>query len=169
MKYLGNIISGIAFIVILGIAIYNGFNNSDFWEISIGPVITLLIAIILSYYLTQRKNDKTHVNEKIDHLVYKIQDTILEDTFLSAENEQIQRTNLINHKIIANKINQLKEICKDQKVIENLTHIEREFSELREFYGEHYKDTEYMKKSDAQLKNYVAQIDNYCDAIHILL
>ena len=52
----------VVFIVIVGV--YNSINNKDFFETSVAPLLTALIAVLFSYMFVQRKNDRIRKNEK---------------------------------------------------------------------------------------------------------
>ena len=43
-------------LVILGI--YNVFNNAEFWKLTITNILTLGVAIIITYYMTQKTNEE---------------------------------------------------------------------------------------------------------------
>lgn len=162
------VVVGITIVVILIIGICNMICYNKFWETSVSSIITLLIAVVFSYYFTQSKNDIRKKKEKADRLLYKIQDIILEKGFIESDPEEISRVNLIKHRSLANKIECLKKTCKgDDEIYKDIEKLEEEFSRFREFYGEHYKDSEYMLKSQNELQNYVTKMDDIADQIHI--
>ena len=164
-------------IISLGIAIglvllisYNVVSNERFFEASITSILTILVALLFSYYFTQQKNDIRKKNEKIDNLIYKIQEIILDSEFIESDNDAISRKNLIKQRSVANKIEYLCNITSTSVELANLVkEIKETFSNYREFYGEHYTDIEYMEKSKKDLLNYVVKIDDLADKIHISL
>ena len=162
---------GIIFVIsIVAIGIYNIFTNSEFWETSITALLTALVAVMFSYLFVQSKNDRVRRNEKIDKLLYKIQDIITEDEFISVDNEEIVRKNLIKHRSVANKILYLEKMSNcDSEIKTNVKELENEFRIFREFYGDHYSDKDYMHKSYKQIYNFIIKIDDLADKIHIQL
>ena len=81
MKIITLIITGI--IIILGI--YNVRINEDFLKISIGQILTLLIAIGIAFWATQRKNDERKTKEQIEKIIERIRNIILNQNFYSFE------------------------------------------------------------------------------------
>lgn len=157
---------------IIGIllCIYNVLYNDKFFKVSVTSLLTIFIAVIFSYWFVQRKNDKRNKNEKIDKMVYKIQEIVCGSDFISSVNEDMSRKNLIRHRSVANKITYLKDVCGENNEVKSaIIEIEKEFESFREFYGNHYKDQEYMEKSQNELFNYITKIDDKADEIHVML
>lgn len=149
--------------ICIGLGIHNFNTNSEFLKTPLSTIVTILIAVIVSYFLVQKKTDDRRKNEKIDKLLYKIQDIILEEDFLVAE-----KGSLIKQRSIVNKIQYLQENI-DNKFENDVCRIREQFDILREFYSEHYQDEEYMKKSQNELMNYIRLVDDACDKIHMKL
>lgn len=72
MKFLqkhGNVIITISLVVCIGgLGIYNVINNKLFLKVSASSLLTMFIAVIVSFWLVQLKNDKRKLNDKIDKL-----------------------------------------------------------------------------------------------------
>lgn len=162
MKWLPKGLVIVLFLCII-FGIYNFCTNPQFLTASLTSIVTIAIALIVSYFLVQRKTDDRRKREKIDRLLYKIQDTILDKDFL-----EINTTDLITHRSVANKIEYLEDnVTGDIK--KKISRIKELFEEYREFYSNHYTDKEYMEKSLKELTNYVARIDDLCDEVHLML
>ena len=133
-------------------------------EANFTTLVSIVIAVLISYFFVQHRTDERRKQEKIDKLLYKIQDTILDEKFLTIKDED-----LIIQRSIVNKIGYIKENIKNDKIKEDIDRIEDLFSQYREFYGNHYSDSEYMKKSNKELQNYISRIDDTCDHLHMKL
>ena len=169
-KHASKIITAILLLLIFVLCIYNFVSNPDFLDASVSALMTITIAIIFSYWFAQIKSDKRKRNEKIDTLLYKIQEIVGNSDFISAETEEVCRKNLISHRSIANKITCIKIACEDDKCIKDkVSQLEDEFKRFREFYGNHYTQKDYMKDSEKDLLNYITIIDDKADEIHIML
>ena len=72
-KYVSVIITVILLAFVTSIGIYNVINNKKFFDASITALLTIVIAIIFSYWFTQIKSDKRKRSEKIDSMLYKMQ------------------------------------------------------------------------------------------------
>ncbi len=124
----------ICIIGFIALGMYNIVFNKDFFKTPLTTLVSVLVAIILSYYLTQRKVDDRRRKEKIDQLLYKIQGIVLEDNFII-----VQDTDLILHRSVANKIQYLEKNIPDE-IRDDVNRLANIFKDYRYFYGEHYKD-----------------------------
>lgn len=162
MKYV-KIFLGILFSIGLFIfGFYNMCHNNKFWETNFTTLVSIAIAVLISYFFVQHRTDERRKQEKIDKLLYKIQGTILDENFLIIKEED-----LIIQRSIVNKIGYIKENVKNKNNKKDVERIEELFSQYRDFYGNHYLDVEYMKKSNKELQNYISRIDDICDALHM--
>jgi len=160
VKWGAIIICTISFILL---GIYNISFNEDFFKTPLTTMISVLVAIIVSYYFTQRKVDDRRKKEKIDQLLYKIQGIILDSQFI-----EVKDTDLIVHRSIANKIQYLEMNIPDE-MRGDINRLADIFKDYRFFYGEHYKDDDYMNRFKKDLLNYITKIDDVCDNIHMKL
>ena len=155
--------------------VYNFNKNCNFFDASLSTIVSIMIAVIVSFYLVQKKNDLIREKEKIDGLVYKIQEIIMDNSFGSVEDEDIIRKNLIMQRSVANKFEYLSVKFKrlndkiNTETKESLKNAADKYNEFKEFYGNHYTDKEYIKKSFTEITNYKTLIDDFCDKIHIQL
>lgn len=147
----------------LALGIYNGIKNPDFLVTPLSTIISIGVAVVVSYFFVQRKTDDRRKKEKIDKLLYKVQEIILNDNFIEVRDE-----NLIIQRSVINKILYLEDGV-DNDIKGDISRIREKFEEFREFYGNHYKDIAYMNKSKKELLNYVRLIDDFCDKIHMKL
>ena len=70
---------GCVIVFLLGIGIYNIVVDAGaFFTASIYQIISLLFAIVITYLLTQRKNDKRRKNDMLDKMILGIQKDISE-------------------------------------------------------------------------------------------
>lgn len=147
---------------------YNLVNNQKFFEASFTTIVSIVIAVVVSYCFVQRKNDERRKKEKLDKLVYKIQSMILDDEIASVDSEEIIRKNFIRHRSLGNKIQYLKDY-KTESIEEYVEKLEDNFKQFREFYSDHHKEKEYMINSVKEIANFKARIDDTCDKIHMIL
>lgn len=93
----------IALIALLGWALYNYFNNGTFFEASLANVVTIGLAIFVSYYFTQKTNDKRKQKDIILGLLLKLHSQIdSQEMFKLSSQEEgaiTMRNRDINNKI----------------------------------------------------------------------
>ncbi len=161
IKIIGAIILSICFIAL---CIYNIFCNRDFFETSITAVLSIIVAIVVSYFFVQHKTDERRKKEKVDDLLYKIERILQKEDFLV-----VKEGDLILHRSVSNKICFLSDYVENEDIKNDITRMKEYFDQYREFYGNHYKDEAYMEKSKNELMNYISRIDDICDSIHMKL
>lgn len=162
-KNLGHIVLGTFVLVCIILGIYNYKNNADFLKAPLSTIISILIAVVVSYLFVQKKTDDRRKREKIDKLLYKIQDLISASDFID-----VKEGDLIVHRSIANKIEFLENNTEDN-LKEEVKKLKETFVLYRDFYGNHYADADYMSKSKIELMNYIKLIDDTCDKMHMKL
>ena len=155
-------------VFIAWIFLYNLKNNDKFFEASIVNIATIVVAVVVSFFLAQRKTDKRRKNEKIDNLVSKIQDYVNDDDFVKG-GESTGRKNLLLHRSVSNKLKYLKREKIDTAVKKEIEIIEKNFKEYRHVYGDYYLVENKLQDHYNELKNYLLLIDDACDKIHMLL
>lgn len=154
---------GFFILICISLGIYNLINNQEFFKTSFSTIVSIIVAVVLSYFLAQRKTDTRRKKEKIDSLLYKIQNIMLSNDFYTVKTE-----NLILQRSIANKIEYIEEnIGSDFK--DDIKRIKENFERYRNTYGNSYADSKNMNNSERELRNYIALIDDVCDKIHIKL
>lgn len=159
-KCIGGVLLAIGF---LALCIYNLVVNDDFFKAPLTTIISILVAIVLSYFLSQRKTDDRRKREKIDKLLYKIQGIVLDEKFI-----EVKETDLITQRSIVNKILDIEENATSE-IRDDVGRLKEIFQEYRDFYSNHYTDDEYMKKSRIELTNFISRIDDLCDRMHMKL
>jgi len=166
------IITHVTFVLFLiGVFIlgyYNFKDNADFFKAPFTTLVTITSAVVVSYWLTQSRNDRRAKNQKIDELLYKIQEYISQEDFVKS-GQTISTKNLLLHRSIANKINYLQTLDLDGDIKKELAIIDKNFLDFRTLYGNHYTDPEQMQVYYNAFKHHIAKIDDACDKIHVYL
>lgn len=160
----------VVILVFTSLFFYNLINNDTFFSAPFTSLMTVGVALFVSYGLVQSRNNRRKKSDKLSNLLYKIQGIIRQEEFVESQSERIQRRNLIMQRSVGNKIEYLKKGCeKDTSLKKLVEQMEEEFLRFREFYGEHYKDQDYMRKSEKELMNFIVKMDDIADKIHIEL
>lgn len=159
------LIAGIVifFIIITGISWYcNGI--CSLFSFNIVDVLTLGIASILIYYLSEKNNDKRKKNEKIENLIVEISSK-LNSISLQVPRKEKQKEYLYIFKYISNKFNVLKLLI-DKNDERDLENAEKEFENLRVFITDNINQEEsYFENLKERIPNYISNIDTSLDKI----
>ena len=137
-------------------------NGTAFFDATIYQILSLSFAVVITFMLTQKKNDERRKIDMLEKMIASIQKDIQNPEVFGYDSEESRELALLNQKSLANRIDILTETCKNNKDIE---YIERELGELREIYGTHMNDGEYMKKSSRDLKRHIVNIEDKCSKI----
>lgn len=136
---------------VIGIGIYNIFNNQKFWETSATTCISLLFAAILSFYFVQRQTDFRSQKGIFIKLLESLQ-TIVNDEksydFSGVSKEQI----LMKKREMNNKIKLINNLSRKFSIEEEARFLSSKFSEYDEVIGNHINDLDTLKKMSLDLK-----------------
>ena len=112
----------------------------------------VIIAVGVTYYLTQRKSDDRKTKEFIFDIVDQIQQYALQPSLYTFKDiPPEQKILLLNIRHIRSKIDVLKQYAEKygyQKVIEDL---ENNFDSFQNLMAIHYADIDYLKKSTEEI------------------
>ena len=155
---------------ILGIALYNiVICAKEFFSANVYQVISLLFVLFITFLLTQRKNDYRRKIDMLDKMVVGIQEDISHGEIVSYKTEEQRSIALLKQKSIANRIQYLKESKIHNGIEYDVDYIAKEMERLREFYGAHMDDINYMEKSSADFEKYIVNICDKCFSIRLKL
>ena len=165
------IIIGLIIFVIVGVNIYN-YGWKDFFKINIYQVITIIIAVFVTFYLKERKNDKMKLNGKIEDICNDIQRG-LKDLYEIVPSSNTQKSFLMNKRYIANKIRVLEKLCKSDGILEKMiSYIKNEYAKYDDFVSNNLdQDVGYFLKENRleKIRSYINNIDNKVDEIIVYL
>ena len=136
----------------------------EFFSFNIVDILTLGIASLLIYYLTERNNDKRKKNEKIENLIIEISSK-LNSISLQIPSKEKQKEYLYCFKYISNKFSVLKLLIEKEDE-RNLENAEKEFENLRVFITDNInQEASYFENLKDKIPNYVSNIDTFLDKI----
>ena len=155
-------------IVLIGI--YNIIKyGQDFFKASIYQIVSLLFAIIITYLLTQKKNDARRKADMLEKMFLGIEKDITDKSLIQFVTVDERNIALLQQKSLASRLEYLKEakICVD--IASDVEYMAKEMENLREFYGAHMSDKDYMEKSTADMEKYIVNITDKCFAVRLKL
>ncbi len=167
-------ITGIVFIfitvIIFAVAVYSVFSTgSVFFHISVFQVLSLLFVLYITYFLSQRRNDERRKIDIVDKMIFKIQEDVVKSELINYKSEEDKSMALLLQKSIANRLEYLNDSKIGSDIKGELEYIIAEVEKMREFYGSHMNDEEYMKKSSNDFRKYIVNISDKCNLMHIKL
>lgn len=161
-------------IILITISAFNIYKQSfeKFIEINAYEITTIIIALFVTYYLTERKNDIRKLNNKIENICNDIQLYIREE-YKVIPSKQNKEKVLINIRYISNKIHILEQLSDKNKEIKNaIKYIKIEHNKYKEFVTDNFdQNDEYFKEEKRQekIKSIINRMDNKIDEIMVYL
>ncbi len=166
-------IAGVVFLVVLFAAfcymiIYNLRNNNDFLKTSAANCISISIAVGISFFLVQKKNDKRKQREIMLDLIYKLQTKITDERVVDLTGQDIEEIHMRNRDI-SNRIHTLQSLQAKFGIVEEVKFVAEKYDEYTTFIGNYISDLDYLAKSRKALERPISLIDSKLTDIAIKL
>ena len=172
MKSLGKNQKWIVIIVFVVIAIgllilsvYNSFNNNDFWNVSISSILSLFIALYISFYMTQLISERRERNNHIEKLLIDICNIVNSDEIFDTGDDAKKNKAKILQRKMANKIDILKGYNLEGKSGDEIKLLDEHFKGVRDLFGNHINESDFKQRNDVDIMNYISKIEDCCDRI----
>lgn len=141
-------------VIILVLMCVNIFciKNDNFWNMSIESCLTLVIALVVSYYFTQKNQDERNKKEIYLHLMERMQILVSEDCLSNISEDTDINIILMKKREINNCTTTLQKYSKEFHIEEEVQFISDKVKEYADFFGTHQNDIGYLTKSTKELK-----------------
>lgn len=172
MKNKEKIISYIAISILVVIAIFNCYKDiHSFIYMDAYQVISILIAIIFTYYYTEKRSDERRLKDKIEFICVDIKNELNKLDRIIKENNK--KSKLMHIKLLQNKISILAELAKQYgKLTKKIDYIKENYGKYNELISNNLdQNQEYFSGENRleKLNNYSMNIDNAIDEIIVYL
>lgn len=156
------VIFGVLVIFVFFLMVMNVFvwKNEDFWDASITSCLTLLVALVVSYYFSQKNLDERRQKEAYLKLLEKVQQLVSEKVLVEIKKDTDIEVVLMKKRELSNCVFILKEYADKFSLNEEITFIEEKAQEYTEFLGNHQQDIAYLEKSSKDLARPLLLIDS---------
>jgi len=159
----------IILIVIILLAIYNFFTNDDFLQMSLVNLITLSIAIILSYLFVEKNNNIRKRKEVIETIIEKIQLKLESNIMININDESDIKKVSINKRSIDNNLNLLKNKSYNLGIEKDIEYIMEQFENYISIIDNHIADIPYIRSSKTDLERYLMLMCDKLDKVRMNL
>lgn len=153
-------------LVVLTMVNING--NPDFWTISVNTIISIILAIGITYFLSQWKQDERKHKEIIVDLVHRTQSCLCNECAYRITTDD-RRDLQMNIRAIANLISALKECTLSSMYKSEISYIEDQFKQYKDMIGNHHNETDFLRKAEQELNMYLMNISSKLDFIMVKL
>ena len=154
-----------AVVILSGVGIYNLIVDwQKFLTTNITSLLSIFAVLLISYYLTQRKNDERKRIDNIERLILKIQQEVTKDSLIQSKSNMC----LLNQRSLNNKIEYLQKQGLSL-INKELEYIHEQFQTFRDMYGDHMNEPETIKSMEQDFNRIVVNIVDKCDFMLIEL
>ena len=134
-------------------------NNPDFWSCSITNCLTLLVAVLISFFLAQKRADRKSQKDALVKLLNAIQGLVdTKDAYQIHENDD-PNVLTMRKRQLNNYVGILKENANKFGLENEAAFIFERVEEYSEFLGNHIDDLKYLEKSSKDLRRPLELID----------
>ena len=136
----------ITLVILGGVNIYNN-GWKDFIKMNAYEIVTIAIALLVTYYLTERKNDIRKLNNKIENICNNMQVYLREEYGITPSE-------------------------KNKEIKDSISYIKKEHKKYIEFVDDNFDQEDiYFQEENRQekLKSIINNIDNKLDEIIVYL
>lgn len=148
-----------ACIVIISLAVYNYFTNPDFWVFSATNGITLLVAVIVSFFLVQRKADKKNQIDALVKLLYAIQSIVGDKATYMITADTDPNTLTMRKRQLSNYVDILLKHADAFGISKEAAFISEKVEEYASIIGNHIDDLSFLSQSSKDLRRPLELID----------
>lgn len=166
-----NAVPIVLFVITLGL----GFTNrttAGFWSASAVQLLTPLIAVCLTFFASQIKNDQREAKKHVEKIVETIQSIVSNENFYRISNvddEERKKATQNQIQIVNRKMNNcigiLMQYSKRLRFESEATYIKDEFTKYRELIDASITDFETLSGLYLALQKNAENIDSKCDQI----
>lgn len=125
--------------------------NVSFWTASATNFITIGIAIFISYFLAQRKNDRRKQKDIICDFVFKLQFLVEQKEAYDAGNQTVEEI-LMRTRDLSNRIHILETVKDEYNISPEVEFVRDKFDEYNNFIGDNIDKADYLSQSQMTLK-----------------
>lgn len=156
----GLIIPAVVFcIIVIGAGIYSWCHHPDqFWSYSIANCLTLLVAVMLSFFYAQRQaaidRNQAELRKQKDaaiRLLEALEQTITTQSAYVVTKENGSEQLTMTKRRMSNYIETIKKNVTDFGIDKEISFIEERFKEYSDLIGNHIDDLEHLERSQKDL------------------
>ncbi len=146
---------------LIWIGLYNFNTNSKFWEMSFFNIVTIIVAVCVSFYLTQRFSDIRKKKDIFQKVLEDIQSIVgSSDAYLIEDNTE-KESLLMRLRGLNLKLATAKKCASFLGVEKEIDYLSSTFKEYETLISDHISDLNYLKHSRKELQRPLDIIYNH--------
>lgn len=158
-KVVRYIVFGFLGTIILGLVIYNTIENDNFCKAPLTSFLTLVVAILVSYFYTKKNQDEHYQKEVYLHLLEKLQTIVNDERMYSIKAVADITIVIMKKRDMNNIVSILKKYSEQFGVEEEINVVGERVQEYATIIGNHQDDLEFLQKGLPELQRPLNLID----------
>lgn len=156
------IVLGVLLVAILGLCIYNVgiLKNDKFFEVSFSACISIIVVLLVSYWLTNNYQDERNQKEIYLHLLERVIDLVNDPYMYKIGVDSDIFIVLMKKRELNNTISLLKGYSKKFNVESELLFIDEKVQEYANLIGNHQEDLLHLSNSEKDLRRPLELIES---------
>lgn len=146
---------------VCGLLITKNIGEDNFFSANAIDILTILLGVLIAFYLTERMNDRRRQNDCIEHIIIEIENFVADDS-----NFKIDKGTLMRHGSCGTRIKSLKD-AGFSAIKEEIGQIEYHFNEIRDLYSSHNQSEEALESVRMNIDKHRDIIVNKCFKIRV--
>jgi hypothetical protein len=156
---------GLLITAIVSLLVFNIVKTTDFFKTDISTFVTVIMAITVTYYLAQRKNDERNTKELVFSTIDGIQEFVNDSKNIYFEEAPDHKMMLLALRRLNSKSELLCKYAKHYKYVSEAEQIKRFIKQYEDLYDLHGQDIPYLQKTSTDIARWLENIDSRCDTI----
>lgn len=149
------------------------FDSCNFLKVNIAQILTIVVAVLIAFWATQKKTEERRIKDQIEKVTYKIQEVVVSPNFVTFDTsdsaENVQKLINMNTRKINNCVTVLKEYSEIFDIKDEINYISEQVNSYRNFVSVKINDLDYLSKSETHLRMLSKNINSKCDYIILKL
>lgn len=142
----------ISILVLISLGAYNWKNNANFLDASLTNLLTLGVAVIISFHFVQRNTDRRKQKETLTQILKDVRDILADPAAYKIAANTPSKELTLRNRSISNRILLLKKYAKKFDIEEDILDIDKKFNEYSEIISDHFQNISELAAMSAELK-----------------
>lgn len=141
----------IATICVVLLLTVKNYEKETFFSASLVDIVTIIIAVFITYALTMSEDDRQRRNQCIEQIVLEIEALVINESVFSGQ----KNVALMKQRSCANRIKYLKD-AGFEDINSDILFIENHFKEIRDLYSNHQNDLHSVRTDFERHQNLIS-------------
>ena len=149
----------IATICVALLLIVKNYKEATFFSASLVDIVTIIIAVFITYALTMSEDDRQRRNQCIEQIILEIEALVISESVFSEQ----RNVAFMKQRSCANRIKYLKD-AGFEDINNDILFIENHFKEIRDLYSNHQNDLDSVRSDFEKHQNLIS---DKCNKIRV--